>query len=360
MKILYVYDKYPDTYQGYLTALLRELRKKIAVSSLTYSNNKESDYCIISYGLKDKIHRLKHKLKLTKYPSLDIKTMSQFDVVHIQHSYLWKKLLPFKKLQNRPKIIVTLRGGDTYIKPWINEEWLDFYKTHSDIVDAFIVMSNHQKEYLLRWGVPENKVHVIPISFGSYSEAKPKYPNEDKLKLVSAFRMTWEKNIEGSLQLAKKLKEKGVNFEFDIYGDGHDLGQLYYLIDRFQLQEHVFPKGKVENEVIQQKLAEYDFMIQLSLSEAFPTTIIEAQSKGVPCVVSNSGGLCETGIENETIIVNNYNQIDFFADETIKLWKDKERYYSFSAKAIDFVNDNFSTEKEVGRLIDLYKYCSKL
>src|SRR5690606_20483607 len=107
--------------------------------------------------------------------------------------------------------------------------------------------SQNQKEYLTRWGVSEDKIEVIPISFGNKSDAQPKYPNTDKLRLVSAFRMTWEKNIEGTLRFAKTLKEKNIDFSFDIYGNGSDLGQLYYLIDRFDLNNHVFLKGKIEN-----------------------------------------------------------------------------------------------------------------
>ncbi|NMH25326.1 glycosyltransferase family 4 protein [Flavobacterium solisilvae] len=355
MKILYIYDNYPQTYQKYLLVLLKKLREKQSVSSLTYSKSPETDYNVVSYGFKDKIQRLKYKLGVSKFPSLDSKIMSKFDIVHIQHSYLWRKLLVFEKLPNKPKIIITLRGGDTYIKPWISKSWREFYNKKSHLVDVFVVMSQNQKEYLTKWGISEEKIVVIPISFGNPSDTKPKYPNGDKLKLVSAFRMTWEKNIEGTLQFAKALQEKNIDFEFDIYGDGNDLGELYYLIDCLGLNNCVFPKGKVANEDLLRKLSEYDFMIQLSLSDAFPTTILEAQSRGIPCIVSDSGGLPEAGIKSETIIVNNYNQIDYFADETIKLWKDKERYYSFSKKAIDFVNDNFSTEKEIERLIDLYK-----
>ena len=280
--------------------------------------------------------------------------MNQFDIVHIQLSYLRSKIIPLLDQKTRPKIVVTLRGGDTYLKPWASENWRNFYKESENNIDAFITMSEHQKNYLKKWGVNERKIHVIPISFGNYSNAQPKYPNQNTLKLVSAFRMTWEKNIEGSMRYAKSLKEKGINFMYDIYGDGNDIGQLYFLIDKFDLGSNVNVKGKVDNYILKEKLIEYDFFVQLSISEALPASILEAQSKGIPCIISNSGGLPEAVIPNESAIVGDYNQTEYFVEESLRIWQNKDLYFSFSDKAIRNVNENFSIEKETERLIKLY------
>ncbi|WP_348799481.1 glycosyltransferase family 4 protein [Flavobacterium adhaerens] len=355
MKILYIYDKYPATYQKYLLNLLVMLRKKLTVSTMTYSKTDASDYSVVSYGFRDKLQRMLYKFKLSKYPSLDIQIMSKFDIVHLQHSFLWRKLSALETITKLPKVVVTLRGGDTYIKPWLGSDWQYFYKEKHSLVDAFIVMSQHQKYYLKRWQVPEEKIHVIPISFGSHSNALPKYPNTEKLILVSAFRMTWEKNIEGTIEFARSLKEQNIDFEFDIYGDGNDLGQLYYLIDRFGLHEYVFPKGKVDNDILKQKLPTYDFFVQLSVSEAFPTSVLEAQSVGLPCVVSDSGGLPEAVIKDRTALVASYSDFQKLTNQIIALWKDKDLYFQFSQDSIKYVNENFTIEKEVDKLENLYK-----
>lgn len=353
MKILYIYDKYPTTYQNYLLGLLNNIREQLNIKSLIYGKSNYSDYQCLSFGFKDKIQRIKYKFGLTKHASYDIKIMANFDVIHLQHSYLWRKLTPLKKLKKKPKIVITLRGGDTYIKPWVDPAWSNFY-TNADSIDAFIVMSQHQKEYLKKWSIPENKIHIIPISFGELSKYKPKYPNENKMKLIAAFRMTWEKNIEGTIQFAKRLKDSDVDFEFDIYGDGNDLGQLYYLIDRYELKDYVFPKRKIENNLLKQKMIEYDFFVQLSISESLGMSVIEAQSLGLPCVVSDSDGLPEAVLPNKTAICSDYRNIDYFSSEIIKLWKDRERYYKFSEEAIRFSNSNFTIEKEIQKTMTLY------
>lgn len=354
MKILYIYNAYPSDYQNYLRVLLSEIKKKAYIRSLIYSKNTSADYNIISYGFNDKIQRLLYIFKISKYPSSDIKLMSKYDLIHVQHSFLWRKLEHFKKLNNAPKIIVTLRGGDTYIKPWLANSWKVFYANCNHIT-AFVVMSNHQKKYLLNWGVAADKIYIIPISFGLFSTAKPKFPNQDILKLVSAFRMTWEKNIEGTIRFAQLLKKQNIPFVYDIYGDGHDLGQLYYMVDRYNLHNYVNIKRKISNDELKEKLVTYDFFVQLSFSEALPTSVLEAQSVGLPCVISNSGGLPEAAIKNETALVGDFNELETLTEEAINLWNNKELYYLYSKNAILYVNENFSTEREIERLTTLYK-----
>lgn len=354
MTILYIYDTYPSTYQKYLVNLLSALKKKVNVKTLVYSNSEKADYEVKRYGLQDVFQNLKFKLGFSKYKSIDLKLFFDFDIIHIQHSYLWRKLEPLKQYKNYPKTVITLRGGDTYIKPWLSKSWQNFYK-NSEHITAFVVMSNHQKNYLHeKWEVPLSKIHVIPISFGEKSTVQPKYPNTDKLKLVSAFRMTWEKNIEGSIQLARELKNRNIDFEYDVYGDGSDLGELFYLIDRYDLKDYVFPKGKIDNELLKERLPKYDFFVQLSVSESLGMSVIEAQSLGVPCIVSNSGGLPEVVLNNESGIVSNYNDYEGFINELLKLQNNKDQYFMFSKNAIEFVNSKFTISEETQSLVNLY------
>lgn len=355
MKILYIYEKMPSTYQQYLSNLLLLVKEPLGVKTLVYSKNKKADYNIHTYGLQDYFQRFLYKLKLTKHKTLDVKVFDTFDIIHLQHSFLFNKIIPLLKQKNRPKVIITLRGGDTYIKPWIDKRWKEFYKDYGNSVDAYITVSQNQKEYLQKWGVSENKIQVIPVSFGNHSNAKPKLPNENKLMLVSAFRMTWEKNIEGSIQFAKSLKEKGIDFQYDIYGSGNDLGQLYYLVDKYDLSKNVFIKGKIENDLLKKELIKYDFFVQLSISEALSVSVLEAQSVGLPCVVSNSGGLPGAVINGETAIVLPYNEIEKMAVEMVSIWQDKEEYYQYSKNAIEYVNNNFTLKKEEEKLTELYK-----
>lgn len=354
MRILHVYDKMPNAYQNYLKVFIEYLKCKMDLSVLVFEKNKSADIQVLSYGMGSYWQFFLYILKLSPFKTIEQKKMNEFDIVHIQYSFLWRKVNFLKNQVTRPKIIMTLRGGDTFVKPWLDKSWTEFY-ADSDHIDAFVVMSNTQKDYLLRWGVHIDKIHVIPISFGVRNKLLPKMPSKNVIKLVSAFRMTWEKNIGGTLYFAKILKERNIEFEFDFYGDGKDLGQLYYLIDRYGLSSNVFVKGRLDNEELKEQLKKYDFFVQLSYSDALPTSVIEAQSVGLPCVVSEAGGLPEAVMHNKTGFVGNTDNPEVLVDQMIGLWKDVEKYKKFSQFAIEHANNNFSIESEYQKIFDLYR-----
>jgi len=216
-------------------------------------------------------------------------------------------------------------------------------------------MSEDQKKYLTRWGVPLNRIHVIPISFGEEFKTEPKHPNKGTLKLISVFRMCWEKNIADNLRFVKQIKESGLPVQYDVYGDGQDIGQLYYLLDKFGLNEEVNVKGKLENTLLKKKLNTYDFLLQLSHSESFGMSVVEAQTFGVPAIVSNVDGLGETVIHNHSgfVLERNFSMREE-ANTIINLWKNESLYYTMSANAIQFAQSSFNTNAEVGKLVNLY------
>jgi glycosyltransferase involved in cell wall biosynthesis len=166
--------------------------------------------------------------------------------------------------------------------------------------------------------------------------------------------MCWEKNITDSLLLVSKLKKLGLNVSYDIYGDGPDLGQLYYLRDKFDLVKEVNILGKVANEVLKSELTRYDFLIQLSHSESLGMSVIDAQCVGLLAIVSNVGGLPE-------IIDNNYNGI-ILKDLSIKelqrisdLWRNKDLYYEYSKASINLSQSRYNINMESTKLLNLYK-----
>lgn len=355
MKVLHIFPYTPHSYLKNLSVLQHQLKESIGSKILSYQKGDDSDYVVISYGFRDLLYRILYKIKLSRYKSLDIKYMNQFDLVHVQISYLYNKVLPLLRQKHRPKVIITLRGGDTYIKPWVNERWSDFYRTEAQQIDAFVTMSENQKQYLTRWGIDPAKIFVIPVSFGQKFKVLPKFPGKGKLQLVSAFRMTWEKNIEGTVRFAMLLKQNGVNFKFDIFGDGEETPQLMYLINRYNLNEEINVKGAVDNNYLKKIFLNYDFMVQISISDALPASVLEAQSNGLPVIVSNSDGLPEAVIPNVSAIVSDYYNLEYFVNECLRIWSNEDVYFGYSKAAIDYSHNNFSVDSEENKYVSLYR-----
>lgn len=364
IKITELFDAYPVFYQPYIPPVINKLKTiaEFDVSVVVFNGKKNAHTTILPSYYKRKVLEKIIKLFKTNQAGLNFEEMmflqNKTDIVHIQHSYLFPKILGLLHLKpsKRPKIIITLRGGDTYVKPWIDEKWSNFYKKFGNYVDAFVVMSEHQKLYLQnKWNIEKNRIHIIPISFGETFMAIPKTPKQNEIAIISVFRMCWEKNISGNLLVVKELLQRGLPVHYQLYGDGPDSGQVHYLIDAYELSKAVTYYGKVENSEVKKSMAHSDFMLQLSHSEAFPTSILEAQSMGLPAIVSRAGGLPEAISINKSGYCTEAYNYKSAADYIENLWKNPERYEAFSKAAIETAHSNFSVACETDKLIKLYK-----
>ena len=158
----------------------------------------------------------------------------------------------------------------------------------------------------------------------------------------------------GSIFLASELKKNGVEFVYDIVGDGHDIGQLYYLVDRFGLAQEVNVCGFQNREQVLAKLRNAHFMVQLSISEALSASLLEAQAFGVVPVVSNSDGIPEAVNFGNHGVMGELANVEEIAKDLIGLINDVKMYSLYSKAARNYVLSNFSVRHEVRRLMSLY------
>jgi len=361
IKLIQLFETYGEVYQPYISPVIQELKAgtQLHVAVVAFNAHDTVDFFIPSYKkrlFKEKWYALTHNSRLNYLEILCLE--QQAAIIHVQQSYLFSKIINLLELprSQRPQVVVTLRGGDTYVKPWHSVKWQDFYKNYGHVVAAFVVMSMHQKNYLHdKWGVSLDRIHVIPISFGQAFDASIKQADRTVIRVVSAFRMCWEKNIDGNLRTIKLLKARGIPVQYDLYGDGADSGQVYYLIDKYGLHDCVTYHGRLPNSDLKTRLEGYDFFLQLSHSESLGMSVIEAQSLGLPAIVSNSDGLPEVVVHNQTGFCVAPHDSEAAATYLLKLWQNPDLYMQFSQEAIAFSHQHFSVETEVDALHRLYK-----
>ncbi|MFC5195467.1 glycosyltransferase family 4 protein [Bizionia hallyeonensis] len=364
IKVRHIFQSYPIFYQPYIPPVMDVLRVHPELDfgiQVFQGSADQFVHKMPNYYYRRVFEKTYQIIKKPTYPLNYLEWLllqQDVHIIHVQDSFLFKKVIGLLHMDasKRPKIVITLRGNDTYVKPWIQNEWKDFYKNCGHQVDAFVVMSTHQKNYLhTNWGIALDTIYVIPISFGNEQAVVPKSVDGSVLKIVSAFRMCWEKNIAGNLQVIRALKARQVPVHYDIYGDGPDAGQVPFLIEQYGLQDRVTYHGSVSNAVLKTHLHTAHIFLQLSHSDALPTSVLEAQALGLPAIVSNSGGLPESIIPNTSGYVVQTSDVEQAADYILELWGDAEKYAHFSEAAIRHAQTNFSVTNEVDRLLALYK-----
>lgn len=118
---------------------------------------------------------------------------------------------------------------------------------------------------------------------------KPIEKQSGELKLVYLGRIAENKNLLLVLKSLKTL-DKG-NISLDVYGSLEDLNywsECEKLIHQLPSNIKVSYKGMIAPEKIREAFSSYHFLVQLSYSENFGHSIVEALSSSLPVIISNT------------------------------------------------------------------------
>lgn len=88
------------------------------------------------------------------------------------------------------------------------------------------------------------------------------------------------------------LKEKGINIKYYLAGFGNS-ERLVKLAKRLNIESSVIFLGGLTMQQVYESLDNIDIYIQPSLQEGLPRAVIEAMSRGCPCIGSNTAGTPE-------------------------------------------------------------------
>jgi glycosyltransferase involved in cell wall biosynthesis len=204
----------------------------------------------------------------------------------IVHSCPWAKLHPFYR-----KMLVTYLG----------------------ISKRIVTVSNAAKETTIqKWALP-NKATYIDVIYNTLPlPTKVKANMPDKvLRILTLGHVVGYKNPTYWIEVAKKTLENRdlshLQIEFIWAGDGGMFKECRQRVKDLNLS-HVHFIGYQENvHNLYQQTAIY---FQPSLVESFGLSVLDAMSYGIPCVVSNIGGLPEVVTDNSTGYVVSVTEIE--------------------------------------------------
>lgn len=99
-------------------------------------------------------------------------------------------------------------------------------------------------------------------------------------------RLDPEKNPLMSVKVMKAISDSVSDAKFVFVGDGRLRGQIEKKIDEYHLDEKIFLIGARDD--ANKWYSALDCLLMPSLYEGLPFTLVEAQTAGLPCVVSNT------------------------------------------------------------------------
>lgn len=113
----------------------------------------------------------------------------------------------------------------------------------------------------------------------------------NKIRFISIARLINWKHNDLIIKAAKILKDEGYIFEINIYGSGPQEQYLKNLILRYNLENYVYLKGNLKNELLLAQIQEHNALILASdRQEGWGAVVNEAMSNACPVIGSDQIG----------------------------------------------------------------------
>ena len=207
----------------------------------------------------------------------------------------------------------------------------------------------------------EKKVTVIPLGF-----------EFDKMKSLDHYRGTFRNQfsipedatiigIVGRITAQpprNNSRARNTNIHFLIIGDGDLRKEIGDKVNALDIAKNIHFTGWVTETA--KMYADLDMMLLTSKNEGTPVTVIEAMYYKVPVISSNVGGLSDLIDNSRTgFLINSLNAEDYIQD-ILKLVRSDQEREKMSQAAHEFIIDNFSINRLITDIKDLYTNLLKM
>lgn len=220
------------------------------------------------------------------------------DVIHFGFTTMALKRENVAKAVNA-KMSVSFRGYDINVFPLKNPEC---YKNVWRNIDKVHTISNYLRHKAVASGLHE-KTPFMKITPAIYFEKIIKNIIREDIsvpKILTVGRLNWIKNYETAISALKLLSDEGMNFSYNIIGDGPELERLKFAVYQNGLENKVNFCGKKSHDEVLNIMSSSDIYLQPSYEEGFCVSVLEAQAAGLMCIVSDAEGLKENVVNEET------------------------------------------------------------
>lgn len=254
------------------------------------------------------------------------------------------------------KMAVSFRGFDMAVYPVKNPGC--YYKLWK-YVDKIHSISEYLLSKAVYMGLSMETPWAIinpAVSFDNFHRNTNYFPSKE-IKIFTIARPNSIKGLDISIEAMRLLKECGIKFKYYIIGDkeSHDAEPYKFMVYELGLTEEVVFLGEQSHQKSLDYLTTADLYIQPSLNEGFCNAVLEAQSQGILCIVSNAGGLSENVLHEKTgWVVPKYSP-ELLAEQIKKvILMDLEEKTKISTNAMSRVRKDFNVEKQEKEFVEFY------
>jgi glycosyltransferase involved in cell wall biosynthesis len=164
-------------------------------------------------------------------------------------------------------------------------------------VNKVIVPSQYLANWVVKWGVPTEKIVVIYNAVEIPDGVEPlSIPLKTPVKAVTVGRLIPLKQVDRLIEALKEIPELGLV----VVGDGHERPRLEGVAQELGVSGRVYFAGQRSKKETLSLMAACDFFVLNSTHEGLPHAILEAMALGLPVIATAVGGTPEVVHDGET------------------------------------------------------------
>lgn len=172
-----------------------------------------------------------------------------------------------------------------------------------------------------------------------------------RLRMVNVGSYQDKKNQKFLVEVAKALRNRNVDFEINLLGDGERYGDVSKLILEGNLQDNVLQHGNVNN--VEEYLWQSDIYVHSAYYEPLGLVLLEAMAAGLPVVTLDGRGNRDLIVQGKNGYMVYEQNAEQFADRILEIWNDQQKYMEMSAFAQEFARQ-YDIKEYVDKLMDIY------
>jgi glycosyltransferase involved in cell wall biosynthesis len=277
-------------------------------------------------------------------------------VVHIMNSRLGFDLLPdMTCLSDPPAVVVQMHAEEPDKSGYVR------YATrrYGNLVDAFSVTSEQLKQAVVGYDIPPSKVHVIHSGVDAEREFDPARVEPLELPGNGAPRILWpgrlvdQKDPLLTLDVAARVRARGIDFVLDVVGDGELAPALRMRAEKLGLADAVCWHPPAQDMAPWYRSA--DLLLMTSVFEGVPYVVYESLAMGVPVVAPALPGNREFMDADSGALVEPRDDVDQYATAVATLLEDRERRHAMGRRSRARMLSEFSLSGMGSRHDALYE-----
>jgi len=260
--------------------------------------------------------------------------------------------------------LIHFHGDFWQNKYWLKEKWYNpilllLSRFLVKKADGIRVVSSGIKDKLVKKGIDENKIRVIPVpvdleKFRDYDQKKVeriRKEYQDRKVIINVGRKDFAKDYKTLYKTIKLVYEDYKKLAFLQIGNGD------YLPGKIKADENLILNsiGKINQKELINYYYASDVYVSSSCHESFGKVLIEAMAIGLPVVATNTTGSKEIIKDGENGFLVPIGDIHALAKKILLLLNNPEKAKEMGEKGQQMVKEKFDQQKIIEQTIKFWK-----